>query len=292
MSERRRTGVRDLRALLGGLILTLGASGLAEAQTASLAVQPPSPAYNPKPYLGTDFSMRGSVSGGLAGDATSSKEFTFQYKKEDGTWGTIGCPPNPATTTNTFAICKPAENPPPIRAWTFRLHVKLTKGSQTQTATSSELPYQVKATSKFSTTVWQTFQHDRCMACHAMAWNNPTGAAATARQNHLNRGLTSAQILSGQGCSNCHTITGWRAPEPSKNVNWAGKSATDTCKMARDRFASISTMQRHLKDDKPVQWAINDATVQGNPLAKATPQSLSTWNQKVDEWANGGMGCE
>jgi hypothetical protein len=128
----------------------------------------------------------------------------------------------------------------------------------------------------FERTLGATFQHARCTSCHGFEVPNQTGT------NHLGRSPV---------CSNCHSVTGWHAPDASFNL--AGLSKTQICNLVKTKQGNNATaIENHLKDDPLIQWAISDAITPDNvQRQKAPPGNLGAWNSLIDDWVDDGLKC-
>jgi hypothetical protein len=87
-------------------------------------------------------------------------------------------------------------------------------------------------------------------------------------------------------------VPGWHAPNATFNL--VGLSSNQICQLVKSKQGNnAAVIETHLKDDLLIQWAISDGTVPSGPpaLAKAPPGNLAAWNQRIDQWIDGGLVC-
>jgi hypothetical protein len=64
------------------------------------------------------------------------------------------------------------------------------------------------------------------------------------------------------------------------------------CQRARDPGTAAGSVLNHLTQDKLILWAIADGRLP-NSIVRPTapPNSISTWQTRVQNWINAGMPC-
>lgn len=139
---------------------------------------------------------------------------------------------------------------------------------------------------RFSDALHAKFQHPRCLQCHQF---NSRASQGRAFNSHRSRYL----------CDNCHTsyLTGlprgvWTAPD--EKMDWTGKSARETCLIAKQNMGTGDVNQKlleHLLHDERVHWALDNGMTP-NGRFPAVPGGSSAWERDLRAWAEGGMRCE
>jgi hypothetical protein len=151
-------------------------------------------------------------------------------------------------------------------------------------------------TASFVTDLAPTFKHARCINCHAVAATN--FARGTGTGLPANHSVVSAATNCTQ--SSCHTSTllptqgtinpGWKSAPA--DMDFRNKTDADLCAMAKNPGTVAGSVLNHLSQDKLVLWAVGDGRVPGGTtLATAPPNSISTWQTRVQNWVNAGMPC-
>jgi hypothetical protein len=139
---------------------------------------------------------------------------------------------------------------------------------------------------KFSTALHEKFQHARCLECHQF-------------NSRINQGRAFGSHRSRYLCDNCHTkrITGlprgeWMAPH--EKMDWTGKSARETCLIAKQNMGTGNVNQKlleHLLHDERVHWALDNGMTP-NGKFPSVPGGSVEWARDVRAWVEGGMVCE
>jgi hypothetical protein len=143
----------------------------------------------------------------------------------------------------------------------------------------------------FATELAPTFRHERCVNCHAVVATNFA---------RVTPGLGAAHpsVAATTNCQTCHTNTllptqgtinpGWHAAPASMDL----RNLTDAqlCQRATNPGSVAGSVLNHLTQDKLILWAIADGRLP-NSITKPTapPNSISTWQARVQSWINAGM---
>lgn len=162
----------------------------------------------------------------------------------------------------------------------------------------------------FGFVIMPTFQHARCVNCHAVAADNfqndpasnPNGGLPA---NHpvVTATTNNQSTQNGQGCRSCHTDAflptqgnvnpGWHAAPAG--LDFRNRTLMQHCLAAQFGAGSSvgdAAVLSHLTEDKLILWAIGDGRVPGGgtrPLAP--PGNIDTWRTQITAWVNAGMPC-
>ncbi|TVQ41681.1 MAG: hypothetical protein EA370_01405 [Wenzhouxiangella sp.] len=150
----------------------------------------------------------------------------------------------------------------------------------------------------FSTQLAPSFQHPRCMTCHAVA------ATDFQRVNDDPPGVLPAShpvVNASTNCVSCHTSAllpptgtidpGWQSAPAA--MDFRGLDEAALCSMASQSVSGHSPLE-HMTEDRLVLWAVGDGRVPfGNPdLPTAPPHDIEAWRALVTEWVDAGMPCD
>lgn len=138
----------------------------------------------------------------------------------------------------------------------------------------------------FAETLYPSFQHERCLACHQFNSKRSNGLSYT---SHRNRYL----------CDTCHhpRLTGlrggeWQAPLP--RLDWSGLSPRETCELIKRNVGAGDAGRRlreHLLHDGRIHWALDSGMTPAGRYPTVEGGSTA-WHQEVLAWVEGGMRCE
>ena len=218
--------------------------------------------------------------------AASAGEFITVTLPNPGTWGPLDGPVFAATATdasgNTSEMSDPFDTAPPSTDEIFRDRFE---------------PAPEPAFS-FSTQMAPTFQHPRCMTCHAVEATN------FQRVNDDPPGVLPAShpvVDASTNCTTCHSSSllpptgtidpGWQSAPAA--MDFRGLDEATLCSMASQPVSGHSPLE-HMTEDRLVLWAVGDGRVPfGNPvLPTAPPNDIEAWRALVTEWVGAGMPCD
>lgn len=144
----------------------------------------------------------------------------------------------------------------------------------------------VRPPTRFGDTLFQIFQHERCLNCHQFNSRRSNGKSYT---SHRNRYL----------CENCHrpSLTGlpeggWIAP--NARMDYTGLNARETCELIKRNVGSgdkNALLHEHMLHDVRIRWALESGMTLGGRFP-AVPGGYWTWKQAVEDWAKSGMPCD
>ncbi len=150
----------------------------------------------------------------------------------------------------------------------------------------------------FSQQLAPTFQHPRCVTCHAVA------ATDFRRVSDDPPGVLPAShpvVNAGTNCSSCHSSSllpptgsidpGWQSAPAA--FDFRGLSDAALCKLARQPVSGHTPLE-HMTQDRLVLWAVGDGRVPfGNPsLPTAPPNDIEQWRLLIQQWSAAGMPCD
>lgn len=139
---------------------------------------------------------------------------------------------------------------------------------------------------KFGDTLFQIFQHERCLNCHQFNSKRSNGKSYT---SHKNRYL----------CENCHRpqLTGlpsggWLAP--NARMDYTGLGPKETCELIKRNIGtgdSNRLMYEHMLHDVRIRWALESGMTPAGRFP-SVPGGYAAWKRAVDDWYRSGMPCE
>jgi|GEM_PF-3449099 len=164
----------------------------------------------------------------------------------------------------------------------------------------------------FGFVIMPTFQHARCVNCHAVAAenfqndpdSNPNGGLPA---NHpvVTATTNNQSTQNGLGCRSCHTDAllpdqgnvnpGWHAAPAG--LDFRNRTLMEHCLAAHfgaGNATSPAAVLSHLTEDKLILWAIGDGRVPvsgGGTRPLAPPGNINTWRKQITVWVNAGMPC-
>ena len=138
----------------------------------------------------------------------------------------------------------------------------------------------------FAETLYPSFQHERCLACHRFNSRRSNGLSYT---SHRNRYL----------CDTCHqpALTGlkggeWQAPLP--RLDWTGLGPRETCELIKRNAGAGDLgrrLQHHLLTDGRIHWALDSGMTPAGRFP-TVDGGAAAWHRDVALWIEGGMRCE
>jgi len=145
----------------------------------------------------------------------------------------------------------------------------------------------------FATDLAPTFMHERCVNCHAVAATFFSRVTPGLGPNH-------PSATSTTNCATCHTTAllptqgtvnpGWQSAPASTDLR--NLTAAQLCARATNAGTVAGSVLNHLTQDKLILWAVGDGRVP-NATTKSTapPNSITTWQTRVQNWISAGMPC-